>query len=81
MIWLPASPCLASPFLKIPLLFSATYLAVSAQTPPNPPPKPEEMKKYDGVKDTMLPPAIMRGSIPVQTVRPSLQVVLPLLIS
>lgn len=69
MIWAPASALFASSLVKIPLLFSGTYLAVLAQSPPNPPPQLDELKKYDGVKDTMLPPLIMRRSILVQTVR------------
>lgn len=67
MMWLPTVAF--SPLVKIPLLFSGTYLAVTAQSPPNPPPKHEESKKFDGHKDTMvLPPVIMRNGVKIQNV-------------
>ena len=68
MVWLSVSALLASPLTKLPLLLTSTYLAVTAQSPPNPPPQVEELKKFDGHKDTMLPPVIMRRSILLQTV-------------
>ncbi|GJE97025.1 isoprenylcysteine carboxylmethyltransferase family protein [Phanerochaete sordida] len=64
MIWLPTS--LDPPLLKLPLLWSATWLAVRAQSPPTPPPRKDEMQKFESVGDTMVPQKIMRGSVLIQ---------------
>lgn len=53
MIWLPVVHALASPIIKIPLLVAATARTAQAMTPPNPPPRPEDMKSYGGLNDPM----------------------------